>query len=254
MRAPEKSIQHSSAPGTAPMASRDTGAASVASRREREVSGASFLTSALMTRVRSGSSCFGRFLPEQLLENADALVHMLFFQQEGRQETHNRILRGIEQNAFGEACIHDGTRRNFELNALNEPAAPHSDGRSAFCHETFEFLPQISADPVDVVEQLFFFHDGQELERDTACQRAPAEGGAMLTGRDRVGEFFLRDEGSERQAGGDGLGDGDDIGSHAECLEGENRACAAEAALDFIEDEGGAVPVSQSTALLEELL
>src|SRR5579863_6241377 len=253
MRAPEKSIQHSSAPGTTPMASRDTGAASVASRREREVSGASFLTSALMTRVRSGSSCFGRFLPEQLLENADALVHMLFFQQEGRQETHNRILRGIEQHAFGEACIHDGTRRNFELNALNKSAATDADGCGALCHETFELLPQISTDPVDVLEQLFFFHDSQELKRDAAGQRAPAEGGAMLTGRDRVGKFFLRDEGPERQAGRNRLGDGDDVGSHAKRLEREKGAGAAEAALDLIEDECGAMPVGQGAALLEEL-
>jgi hypothetical protein len=60
--------------------------------------------------------------------------------------------------------------------------------------------------------------------------------------------MFLRQEGAERQPGCDRLGDGDDVRHHAEVLEGEDLAGAAEAALNLVEDERGLMLVGERPA------
>ena len=62
---------------------------------------------------------------------------MFFFHQERRQEAHDGILRAVEEDALGQACIHNGARRNLELDALNESAAAHSDRRRRFPTKSF---------------------------------------------------------------------------------------------------------------------
>ena len=57
-------------------------------------------------------------------------------------------------------------------------------------------------------------------------------------GGDCRGNFFPGQKCSQRQAGGDWLGDGDDVRDHAERLEGKDGSGAAEAALDFVENQG----------------
>ena len=64
--------------------------------------------------------------------------------------------------------------------------------------------------------------------------------------------MFFRQERAERQSGGDRLGDGDDVGHHAETLEGEDLAGAPEAALDLVEDERGLMLVGKGPACKQE--
>ena len=55
------------------------------------------------------------------------------------------------------------------------------------------------------------------------------------------------------QACSNWFGDGDDVRGHAECLEGKDGAGAAEAALDFVEDQSGAMTVGEEAALAQEV-
>ncbi len=64
--------------------------------------------------------------------------------------------------------------------------------------------------------------------------------------------MFFGEEGAERHAGGDWLGDGDDVGDDCEALEGEQFAGAAETALDLVENERGLMMVGQGAAGKEE--
>src|ERR1019366_4231153 len=88
-------------------------------------------------------------------------------------------------------------------------------------------------------------------------QRTPAEGGAVLSRRNRGGEMFFRQERAERHSRSDWFGNGDDVGHYtrryAEALEGEHFAGAAEAALDLIEDERGLMLVGEGAAGAQEV-
>ena len=72
-------------------------------------------------------------------------------------------------------------------------------------------------------------------------------------GGNRGGKFFPGQKCAQRQAGGDWFGDGDDVRGYAERLEGEDGAGAAEAALDFVEDQGGAMTVGEGAALAQKV-
>ena len=110
-----------------------------------------------------------------------------------------------------------------------------------FVDEFLELLMQVAANLRDVFEQVLFFYDRQIFEPDAAGQRTTAKGGAVLSGRNRGGEMFFRQERPERHSGGDRLGDGDNVGNHSEALEGEYLAGAPEAALDLVENERGLI-------------
>src|SRR5208337_5664091 len=146
------------------------------------------------------------------------------------------------------ALLHQWTRGNLEHEALNQSAAARFTGRGVLRDQFLELLMQVSSNLHDVFEQVFFFNDGQIFEPDAAGQRTAAEGGAVLSGRNRGGEVFLRQERAERQSRGDRLGDGDDVGYHSEALEGEELAGAAEAALDLVENERGLVMIREGPA------
>ena len=74
----------------------------------------------------------------------------------------------------------------------------------------------------------------------------------MLARGDCRGNFFLGQKSSQRQPGGNWFGDGNNVRNHAERLEGEDGAGAAETALNFVENQGGLVTIGERTAFLEK--
>jgi hypothetical protein len=74
----------------------------------------------------------------------------------------------------------------------------------------------------------------------------------MLSGGDGRCELFLDQKGSQRDACGDGFGDGNDVGRDAESLESEDGSGAAEAALDLIKNQRGVIAVGKGAALLQK--
>src|ERR1700730_6558823 len=152
-------------------------------------------------RGNAGRSHVLRFLPflaQQLLQYFDAFVHMFFLQQERRQEAQDRVLGRVEEHTLDQSLLYQWTRGNVEHQALNEPAAARFAGRGVLRDEFLELLMQVAANSRDVFEQVLFFYDCQIFEPDAAGQRTTAEGSAVLSGRNRGGEVFFRQERAER--------------------------------------------------------
>src|SRR5208282_783466 len=210
----------------------------------------------LLKRCSDLCSRARRFLPllaQQLLQHSDAFIHVLFFQQERRQEAQDRVLGRVEQYALRQSLLHQWPCGNVEHEALNESAAARFAGSGILVDQFLELLMQVPANLHDVFEQMLFFDDRQIFEPDTARQRTAAKGSAVLSGRNSGGEVFLGQECAERHSRGDRLGDGDDIGHNAEALEGEDVAGTAKAALDFVEDKSSLVLVGKRTARAQEI-
>src|ERR1700758_183578 len=178
---------------------------------------------------------------------------MLFLQEERWEKTHYRVLRAVEQHSLRESLLDDGARGNVEVNALNETAPAHFLRGSVTVYDLLKFVLKICSDFVDMRQQIFFFDNGQIFQGDARGERPAAEGGAMLASGNRACEFFAREKCSERKSGCNWLGDGDDVGLHAKCLEGKEVASSAKTALNFVEDEGGLAAVGESAAFLEKL-
>ena len=183
-----------------------------------------------------------RFLPllaQQLLQYFDAFIHVLFLEQKWRQEAQDGVLGRVEEHALRQSLLYQWARGNVEHEALNESAAARFAGCGVLIDQFPELLMQIAADLLDIFKQVFLFDDCQILKSDAARQWTAAKGGAVLSGRNRGGEMLFGQERAQRHSRGDRLSDGDNVGNYAEALEGEDLSGAPEAALDFVENEGG---------------
>src|SRR5690242_13357583 len=136
--------------------------------------------------------CLRPFSAEKLTKNTDSFVHMLLLQQVWREEAYHGVLCAVEEDSLGEALFDNRTRGNFKIDALNEAASPHFPGGGIPADELLKFMLKVGPNLVDVGEQIFFFHNGQILQRNARGERPAAEGGAMLTRGDGAGEFFAR--------------------------------------------------------------
>src|ERR1700675_3951190 len=221
-----------------------------------------FITCPASVRQRgdAGWNHVPRFLPllaQQLLQHFDAFIHVFFFEEKWRQEAQDRVLGRIEEYALRQALLHQWTRGNVEDQALNESAAARFVGRGVLADEFLKLLMQIPAALPDIFQQMLFFYDRQIFEPYAAGQRTASKGGAVLSGRNRGGEVFFRQERAERHSGGDRLGDGDNVrnyaGNRAEALEGKDLFGAPEAALDLVENERGLMLVGECPAGAQEV-
>ncbi|MNS92713.1 hypothetical protein D3C72_1268570 [compost metagenome] len=107
-----------------------------------------------------------------------------------------------------------------------------------------------------------FFHARQECRRVDRVQhgqghgggqRVAAVGGAVGADGQRLRQFIRGQHGADRVAVAQGLGGRQDVRRDAVAHVGEQRASAAHAALDFVENQQGARLVAQGAQLLEEL-
>src|ERR1035437_7960197 len=92
----------------------------------------------------------------------------------------------------------------------------------------------------------------RSLQRDATGQRTPAERRPVLARSDVLREALLGEKRPQRQSGGDGLGNANHVGHHAEVLEGEELPGASQSALNLVEDERGLVLVGQLAARLQK--
>ena len=75
----------------------------------------------------------------------------------------------------------------------------------------------------------------------------------MLARRDGRRELFPGQKCSQRKAGGNWFRDGDNVGRHAEGLEGKNVPGAAQSALDLVKNQRGTMTVGNRPAFLQEI-
>jgi len=120
--------------------------------------------------------------------------------------------------------------------------------------ERAELGLEVVADIGGVGEEICLFHVVDDRDSNGAGERATAEGGAVHAGMDGACGFFSAENCAKGQAAGYGLGDGNYVGLDAVVLVCEPLAGAAEAGLNFVDDEQRAGGSGESTRLGEELL
>ena len=143
-----------------------------------------------------GDCCFSglgffSLLAQQFLQHFNAFIHVFFLQQERRQKAQNRILGDVKEHALCQALLNQRTRRNVEHQALNEAAAAALASNGIFLDQTLKLLAQVATNFFDIFQKVFLFHDRQVFESDAACQWATSKGGAVLAGRNCVGELLF---------------------------------------------------------------
>src|SRR6267154_5938124 len=153
---------------------------------------------------------------------------MLLLQQKGRQESHHRILRAVKEHAFLQRRIHNRTRRNLQIDPLNKSPSAHFFRRRTFFSNRFQFLLQIRANFIHVIQQLLFLHNRQKLQCHTASQRPATKRSPMLPRRNRRSKFLLRQESSQRQPRRNWLRNRHHVGSHSKTLKRKHLSRAPE--------------------------
>src|SRR6267143_1517595 len=100
-------------------------------------------------------------------------------------------------------------RRAFdgEFDADHQAFAADFANEGEFRGELGEAVAQLFAAHADIFEELFLLDDIEELEGHGASERATAEGGPMHPGRDASGNVLRGENGAERKAGSERLGD-----------------------------------------------
>ena len=100
---------------------------------------------------------------------------------------------------------------------------------------------KLGAALADVGEKIVVFDDREKFERRGADQRAAAKSRPVQSRAESGGETFVGDERAEREAARQRLRDRHDVRQRLEFLVSELAAGAAEAALNFVGDQRGAV-------------
>src|SRR5437660_5139589 len=160
---------------------------------------------------------------------------------EGRQEAQREIVSAIDQQTAPHGLADE--RRAFagEFHADHQAFAADFADEAEFDGKLREALAELCAAQADIFEELFVLDDIEELEGNGTSQRAAAKRGAMHPGRDARSNILRGENGAERKAGSERLGDQDDVRIRRELLITEKAAGAAESALNLIGDQKSAV-------------
>src|SRR4029077_8771471 len=187
-------------------------------------------------------------LLQQLLQHPNPLIHMLLLQQKRRQKPHHRILRRIKKNALLQSRIHNRPRRNLQIDPLNKSAPPHFPRRRTFFSNRFQFLLQVRANFIHVVQQPLLFHNRQKLQRYPASQGTATKSRPMLPRRNRIGKLLLGEKSPQRQPRRNRLGNRHHVGSHAKTLKRKHPPRTPQPALNLIKNQRRLVLVRRRAA------
>src|SRR5689334_6432514 len=90
---------------------------------------------------------------------------------------------------------------------------------------------------LNVLEQLFFFQDRHQLQRHGTGQRTPTKGGAVHAGMNAFGDFFRREQRTQRKAAGNRFGNSYKVRLDSVMLVGKPFTSAPHTTLDLVGDQ-----------------
>ena len=141
----------------------------------------------------------------------------------------------------------------FNLMPEEQALAAHFlDDRRELILERGQALLHAQAFVAHAFQEARLGHDVEDGGADGGAQGIAAVGRAMRARHHVLRDFFDGDDGAEREAATDALGQRHDVGRHAVLLIGEQVARAAHARLHLVEDQHEAVLVAQLAKFLEE--
>ena len=138
-----------------------------------------------------------------------------------------------------------------KLHGVHQTDAAHIPDHVVFILESVQIGPHDLAHFPAVLQYTAFIQLFQNGQRGCTGDWVSAEGSAMSALGPLVHNLILAEYRAQRQAAGDGLGRGKDVGFHTQCLPGKEVACTAKSALDLVENQKDAVLVAQVPYILQ---
>src|SRR6185312_3636707 len=129
--------------------------------------------------------------------------------------------------------------------ADHEATAADIAHQFVFCGPISEALEHVVANFGGVFQQALVFDHVERSESSGQADGIASEGGGVGAG-DPVHDFGAAHGDAERHAGGNALGDADDIGLDAGMLDGPPLSGAARAALHFVHNQQNSVAVADA--------
>ena len=182
-------------------------------------------------------------------EDADRVAVHAGLQQQ-QPSLHRRVDHGLGELGRGLLRRAVGDELDREHGA---EAAHVADGREALLPGEHPRAQRLADRDGALAEALLVDHveDGERRGLGDGVADERAADGAVVR---RVHDLRLAEHARERQAGGDRLGDGDQVGLDAVVLDREQLAGAREAGLHLVDDQADPVLVADRAQPLHELL
>src|SRR6266851_1051884 len=158
---------------------------------------------------------------------------------EGRQQAQREVVGAVDEQTAPHGFGDKRSAFDGELDTDHQAFAADFTDEAEFGGELRETLAQLRAAHADIFEKFLALDDAEKFERNGTSQRAAAKGGAVHAGRDTRSNRLGRENGAERKAGGQRLGDQNDVRLRGKLLVAEKAAGAAEPALNLIGNQKG---------------
>src|ERR1700682_2863154 len=171
----------------------------------------------------------------------EKFAHLRAGDEEGRQQAQRKIVGAVDQQTTPHGLADERRAIDGEFDTDHHAFAADFADEAEFRGKLREAVPQLRAAQTNILEELFVLDDLEELEGNGTNQRTAAKRGAMHPGRDARSNVLGGENCAERKAGGERLGNQNDVRFRGKFLIAEDAAGAAESALNFIGDQESAV-------------
>src|SRR6266480_1092816 len=200
--------------------------------------------------IRSGGLLWG--CSQNKFKEPEKFAHLRAGDNERRQQAQRKFVGAIDQQTTLHG--HADKRRAFDgkFDTDHEAFAADFADEVELGGQFREALAQLRASRADIFEQLLVLDDVEELEGNPTGQRAAAKRGPVNPRRDARGNLLGGEYGAQRKAGGERLGNQDNIRSRSKLLIAEVAAGAAESALNLIGDQESAVLGGEGASAIPE--
>src|SRR5260370_5866620 len=200
--------------------------------------------------IRSGSLLWSCRKNE--FKEPEKFAHLRAGDDEGRQQAQRKIVSTIDQQAALHGIADERRACDGEYDTNHQASATDFADKAEFGGKFRKAWGQLRAAHADIFEELFVLDDIEKLEGNGTSQRAAAKCSAMHPGRNARSDLLRGENGAEREASRERLGDQNNVRLRGKLLIAEEAAGAAEAALNFIGDQESAVLRSERTSAIPE--
>ena len=189
---------------------------------------------------------------ETLRNDVEGLVEECVGDRQGREEAedvapgaagegHDAVLVAVRRDGGRAGGVRVLRPRGAQLDGLHRAAAADVGDDRVLGGQLVEAATELGAELERPGVEGVLLHLRDRAERGRAGDRVAAVGSAEPADVDAVHQLGVAGDGGQRQAAGDALGGGDQVGHDALVVDGEPRPGAAEAGLDLVGDEHDAV-------------
>src|SRR5258705_5608373 len=192
--------------------------------------------SAMLTADAGIGDCES-LLTYDLLQNGNASGQIRPIHHEWWQQAKGMLSRGQHQKPFLPSALDDVVGRIQDIESPDEPGSANRPHLSRPTCDAIEPLSEPRTVFADVFQQRRVRESVKHIICDRCYERTASERRTMITRLDRGTDLLRNQNGSHRQTSRQRLGESQHVRHYSCVLVSEKVARAAEATLDFIENE-----------------